>query len=149
MMSEIRGDESDQYEQQQQLEGYAAFSCNLPSRCNLLPPSPHDGAFAAAPCLYRTKRYDRHGDVILILDGDKQEAEDLIPTWIKVYYEDNCLKLPGKILQQWSYLWADNNTAAPYVAFIDDDIIFDLKVTPGLLFNLTDGKPYVIGSERR
>ncbi|CAI7928378.1 unnamed protein product, partial [Closterium sp. NIES-54] len=86
------------------------------------------------------------GDIILILDGDEQVVEDLIPTWIKVYYEDNSLKLPGKILQQWSYVWADNYTTAPYVAIIDDDVIFNMKVTPGLPFNLTDGKPYVIGS---
>ncbi|CAI5473999.1 unnamed protein product [Closterium sp. Yama58-4] len=89
------------------------------------------------------------GDVILILDGDERLAEDLIPTWIKVYYEENRLKLPGKILQQWSYLWADNYTTAPYVALIDDDVIFNMKVTPGLLFNLTNGKPYVIGSAQR
>ncbi|GJP82720.1 hypothetical protein CLOP_g12967 [Closterium sp. NIES-67] len=89
------------------------------------------------------------GDVILILDSDERLAEDLIPTWIKVYYEHNPLKLPGKILQQWSYLWADNYTTAPYVALIDDDVIFNMKVTPRLLFNLTDGKPYVIGSKQK
>ncbi|CAI5479997.1 unnamed protein product [Closterium sp. Yama58-4] len=89
------------------------------------------------------------GDVILILDGDERLAEDLIPTWIKVYYEDNRLELPGKILQQWCYLWADNYTTAPYVALIDDDVIFNLKVTPGVLFNLSDGKPYVIGSQQQ
>ncbi|CAI5985327.1 unnamed protein product [Closterium sp. NIES-65] len=48
-----------------------------------------------------------------------------------------------------SYLWADNYTTAPYVALIDDDVIFNMKLTPGLLFNLTDSKPYVIGSARR
>ncbi|GJP36562.1 hypothetical protein CLOM_g21056 [Closterium sp. NIES-68] len=89
------------------------------------------------------------GDVILVLDADEQLAEDLIPTWVKVYYEENPLNLPGKILQQWSYLWADNYTTAPYVALIDDDVIFNMKVTPGLLFNLTDGKPYVIGSAQK
>ncbi|CAI5948344.1 unnamed protein product [Closterium sp. NIES-65] len=89
------------------------------------------------------------GDVILILDSDERLAEDLIPTWIKVYYEINRLNLPGKILQQWSYLWADNYTTAPCVALIDDDVIFNMKVTPGLLFNLIDGKPYVIGSAQR
>ncbi|CAI5481733.1 unnamed protein product [Closterium sp. Yama58-4] len=65
----------------------------------------------------------------------------------QVYYEKNYLDLPGKILQQWSYLWADNYTTAPYIAIIDDDVVFNLKVTPGLLFNLTDGKPWVIGSK--
>ncbi|CAI5961508.1 unnamed protein product [Closterium sp. NIES-64] len=89
----------------------------------------------------------------------------------QIYYEKNVLDLPGKILQQWSYLWADNYTTAPYIAIIDDDVIFNLKatpgllftrhdrrlavrdwqqghaVTPGLLFNLTNGKPYVIGSK--
>ncbi|CAI5985591.1 unnamed protein product [Closterium sp. NIES-65] len=89
------------------------------------------------------------GDVILVLDEDNQIVEDIVPTWIKVYYEKNYLKLPGKILQQWSYLWADNYTTAPYIAIIDDDVIFNLKVTPGLLFNLTDGKPYVIGSRQK
>ncbi|GJP83340.1 hypothetical protein CLOP_g13505 [Closterium sp. NIES-67] len=89
------------------------------------------------------------GDVILVLDEDNQIVEDIVPTWIKVYYEKNYLKLPGKILQQWSYLWADNYTTAPYIAIIDDDVIFNLKVTPGLLFNLTDESPYVIGSRQK
>ncbi|CAI5460619.1 unnamed protein product [Closterium sp. Yama58-4] len=45
----------------------------------------------------------------------------------QVYYEKNYLDLPGKILQQWSYLWADNYTTAPYIAIIDDDVVFNLK----------------------
>ncbi|GJP78962.1 hypothetical protein CLOP_g9219 [Closterium sp. NIES-67] len=88
------------------------------------------------------------GDVILVLDENDRHVEDIVPTWVKVYYEKNYLDLPGKILQQWSYLWADNYTTAPYIAIIDDDVIFNLKVTPGLLFNLTNGKPYVIGSKQ-
>ena len=50
------------------------------------------------------------------------------PSAIQVFYEKNYLKLPGKILQQWSYLWADNYTTAPFVAIVDDDVIFNLKV---------------------
>ncbi|CAI5961510.1 unnamed protein product [Closterium sp. NIES-64] len=53
------------------------------------------------------------GDVILVLDEDNQIVEDIVPTWIK----------------QWSYLWADNYTTAPYIAIIDDDVIFNLKPT--------------------
>ncbi|CAI5974531.1 unnamed protein product [Closterium sp. NIES-64] len=87
------------------------------------------------------------GDVILVLDEADRHVEDIVPPWVKIYYEKNVLDLPGKILQQWSYLWADNYTTAPYIAIIDDDVIFNLKVTPGLLFNLTNGKPYVIGSK--
>lgn len=44
-------------------------------------------------------------------------------------YEKNYLHLPGKILQQWSYFWADNYTTAPYIAIIDDDVILNLKVS--------------------
>ncbi|CAI5496771.1 unnamed protein product [Closterium sp. Naga37s-1] len=87
------------------------------------------------------------GDVILVLDENDRHVEDIVPPWVKIYYEKNSLDLPGKILQQWSYLWADNYTTAPYIAIIDDDVIFNLKVTPGLLFNMTNGKPYVIGSK--
>ncbi|CAI5531965.1 unnamed protein product [Closterium sp. Naga37s-1] len=87
------------------------------------------------------------GDVILVLDESDRHVEDIVPPWVKIYYEKNFLDLPGKILQQWSYLWADNYTTAPYIAIIDDDVIFNLKVTPGLLFNLTDSLPYVINSK--
>ena len=49
---------------------------------------------------------------------------------LQIFYEKNYLKLPGKIFQQWSYLWADNYTTAPYIAVVDDDVIFNLKVRP-------------------
>ncbi|CAI5480657.1 unnamed protein product [Closterium sp. Yama58-4] len=61
----------------------------------------------------------------------------------------------SRILQQWSYGW-DNYTSAPFVAIADDDIIFHLKVTAFLLFNLSGsthgnqspmGRPYLIGSK--
>ncbi|GJP78960.1 hypothetical protein CLOP_g9218 [Closterium sp. NIES-67] len=87
------------------------------------------------------------GDVILVLDENDRHVEDIVPPWVKIYYEKNYLGLVPKLVQQWSYLWADNYTRAPYVAIIDDDVIFNLKVTPGLLFNLTDGKPFIIGSQ--
>ncbi|CAI5517831.1 unnamed protein product, partial [Closterium sp. Naga37s-1] len=89
------------------------------------------------------------GDVILVLDESDRHVEDIVPPWVKIYYEKNYLGLTPKLVQQWSYLWADNYTTAPYIAIIDDDVIFNLKVTPGLLFNLTDGKPYVIGSRQK
>ncbi|CAI5981412.1 unnamed protein product [Closterium sp. NIES-65] len=96
------------------------------------------------------------GRVVVVLDEGDDVAMHLMPPWVQVKYERNYLKLPGKILQQWSYGWVDNYTSAPFVAIADDDIIFNLKVTPFLLFNLSDpsqgnqspvGRPYLIGSK--
>ncbi|CAI5472959.1 unnamed protein product [Closterium sp. Yama58-4] len=90
------------------------------------------------------------GRVVVVLDEGDDVAMHLMPPWVQVKYERNYLKLPGKILQQWSYGWVDNYTLAPFVAIADDDIIFNLKVTPFLLFNLSDpsqGRPYLIGSK--
>lgn len=52
---------------------------------------------------------------------------------VQVFYERNYLQIPGKILQQWSYAWADNYTTAPFVAIIDDDVVFALKVRARLI----------------
>ncbi|CAI7832724.1 unnamed protein product, partial [Closterium sp. NIES-54] len=97
------------------------------------------------------------GRVVVVLDEGDDVAMHLMPPWVQVKYERNYLKLPGKILQQWSYGWVDNYTSAPFVAIVDDDIIFNLKVTPFLLFNLSKpsqdnnptpmGRPYLIGSK--
>ncbi|GJP34559.1 hypothetical protein CLOM_g18992 [Closterium sp. NIES-68] len=90
------------------------------------------------------------GRIVLVLDEGDDVAMHLVPPWVQVKYERNYLKLPGKILQQWSYGWADNYTSAPFVAIADDDIIFNLKVTPFLLLNLSQGnsaRPYLIGSK--
>ncbi|CAI6009321.1 unnamed protein product [Closterium sp. NIES-65] len=67
------------------------------------------------------------GDVILVLDESDRHVEDIVPPWVKIYYEKNYLGLTPKLVQQWSYLWADNYTTAPYIAIIDDDVIFNLK----------------------
>lgn len=89
------------------------------------------------------------GEIILVLDEGDHWAADLVPPWVKIFYEKNYLNLPGKIVQQWSYLWADNYTTAPFISIVDDDVVFNMKVTPALLFNLTEGKPYVIGSQQK
>lgn len=70
------------------------------------------------------------GAVVLVLDeGDAAlGAEALVPAWVTVKYEQNYLRLPGKILQQWSYGWADNYTTAPFIAIMDDDVVLNLKV---------------------
>ncbi|CAI5961554.1 unnamed protein product [Closterium sp. NIES-64] len=120
-----------------------------PARVDLLVRSHVSDAYFLIEVLFRSieQMWPRGiGDVILVLDEGEIVVRDLVPPWVKVYYETNYLDLPGKILQQWSYLWADNYTTAPYIAIIDDDVVFNLKVTPGLLFNLTEGKPIVIGS---
>lgn len=72
------------------------------------------------------------GEVVLVLDeGDAAlGAELLVPPWVAVRYEKNYLDLPGKILQQWSYGWADNYTSAPFIAIMDDDVVLNLKVCP-------------------
>ncbi|GJP30813.1 hypothetical protein CLOM_g7143 [Closterium sp. NIES-68] len=126
-----------------------AYAPLWPARVDLLVRSHVSDGFFLLEVLFRSieQMWPRGlGDVVLVLDEGEDIVRDLVPPWVKVYYEKNYLDLPGKILQQWSYLWADNYTTAPYIAIIDDDVIFNLKVTPGLLFNLTDGKPYVIGS---
>ncbi|CAI5531959.1 unnamed protein product [Closterium sp. Naga37s-1] len=126
-----------------------AYAPLWPARVDLLVRSHVSDAYFLIEVLFRSieQMWPRGiGDVILVLDEGESVVRDLVPPWVKVYYEKNYLDLPGKILQQWSYLWADNYTTAPYIAIIDDDVVFNLKVTPGLLFNLTDSKPIVIGS---
>ncbi|CAI5957798.1 unnamed protein product [Closterium sp. NIES-64] len=126
-----------------------AYAPLWPARVDLLVRSHVSDAYFLIEVLFRSieQMWPRGiGDVILVLDEGEIVVRDLVPPWVKVYYETNYLDLPGKILQQWSYLWADNYTTAPYIAIIDDDVVFNLKVTPGLLFNLTEGKPIVIGS---
>ncbi|CAI5526181.1 unnamed protein product, partial [Closterium sp. Naga37s-1] len=126
-----------------------AYAPLWPARVDLLVRSHVSDAYFLIEVLFRSieQMWPRGiGDVILVLDEGESVVRDLVPPWVKVYYETNYLDLPGKILQQWSYLWADNYTTATYIAIIDDDVVFNLKVTPGLLFNLTEGKPIVIGS---
>ena len=74
---------------------------------------------------------------------------DLIsfPAHIKVFFEDpNKMHIPGYYLAQWSQMWSDMYTSAPYVGTIDEDNVFHTLVIPSDIFDDT-GKLVAIGSK--
>ncbi|CAF1550377.1 unnamed protein product [Adineta ricciae] len=78
------------------------------------------------------------GSVILILDvGDEHIVKNiLVPNSTHNYIVgfEHVPCLPGRVLNQYSYLYLDRYSTADYVVTIDSDCVFHSPVTPDLIF---------------
>ena len=78
------------------------------------------------------------GSVLIVLDaGDEVILKQLLPrnpTHHYVIAFEHLPCLPGRILNQYSYLNLDQHCTADYVVTIDSDCVFHSPVTPDLIF---------------
>ncbi|CAI5974545.1 unnamed protein product [Closterium sp. NIES-64] len=110
-----------------------------PARVDLLVRSHVSDAYFLIEVLFRSieQMWPRGiGDVILVLDEGEIVVRDLVPPWVKVSQRPGSRyilrdELPGSAREDSPAVElpvADNYTTAPYIAIIDDDVVFNLKV---------------------
>jgi len=77
------------------------------------------------------------GHIVIVADAGDSGATLAIPHRTKHHYKifyEYVPRLPGRLLNQYSYLHADKHCDAEYIVTIDSDCVFIVPVTPRFLF---------------